>query len=65
MHFALYFQENGSLYVCGDAKHMAKDVHKALLNIIQNCGGFCENQAEKYLKDLESQDRYQKDVWVT
>lgn len=54
------------VYVCGDARHMAHDVHAALRRIIVQCGNLAdENEAEQYLRGLEDTHRYQKDVWVT
>ncbi|KAL3856423.1 hypothetical protein ACJMK2_011185 [Sinanodonta woodiana] len=58
-------QDTAYVYVCGDAQHMAHDVHNALLHIVQNQGHLEENEAMTYLQNLESQARYQKDVWVT
>jgi len=56
--------ENGAyFYVCGDMKHMAKDVNKTLLEIIQTQGGIDEQQAEKYLRMLKKEKRYQTDVY--
>jgi len=56
--------ENGAhLYVCGDMKHMAKDVNKTLLDIIQAQGGIDEEQAAKYLRTLKKEKRYQTDVY--
>ena len=56
--------ENGAhFYVCGDANRMAKDVHQALVDIIKSHGGRDDEQAEQYLKDLRSNQRYQKDVY--
>lgn len=56
--------ENGAhFYLCGDMKHMAKDVHKTLLEIIQTQGGISEKQAEKYLKNLKKEKRFQTDVY--
>ena len=56
--------ENGAhFYVCGDMKHMAKDVNKTLLEIIQTQGGIDEEQAEKYLRMLKKERRYQTDVY--
>jgi sulfite reductase (NADPH) flavoprotein alpha-component len=42
---------------------MAKDVHQVLLDIVKAHGGKNDEQAEQYLKDLRSTNRYQKDVY--
>ena len=56
--------ENGAhLYLCGDMKYMAKDVNKALLEIIRTQGGISKEQAEKYVKDLRREKRFQTDVY--
>lgn len=56
--------ENGAhLYLCGDMKYMAKDVNKALLEIIQSQGGISKEQAEKYVKNLKREKRFQTDVY--
>jgi len=58
-------QDEGHIYVCGDARNMAKDVHQALLDIVTQHGCLAFNQTVSYLSDLEKCGRYQKDVWVT
>ncbi|GGO75160.1 assimilatory sulfite reductase (NADPH) flavoprotein subunit [Bowmanella pacifica] len=58
-----WLQQGAHLYVCGDANHMAKDVHDALLKIISAEGGFTAEQAETYLNDLRKAKRYQRDVY--
>ena len=56
--------KNGAhFYLCGDMKYMAKDVNKTLLEIIQTQGGISEEQAEKYLKNLKREKRFQTDVY--
>ncbi len=57
--------EGGHLYICGDARYMAHDVHKAFLQILQTEGGLSPEAADQYLQNLEASGRYQKDVWVT
>jgi len=51
------------VYVCGDAKHMARDVHRALIELIQRRAGCSGTQAEARLKQLADTGRYQRDVW--
>ncbi|MBD3919663.1 assimilatory sulfite reductase (NADPH) flavoprotein subunit [Paenibacillus sp. PR3] len=56
--------ENGAhVYVCGDEKHMAHDVHKALLSIIEQHGGKSADEAAAYVSALQEQGRYQRDVY--
>lgn len=56
-------QQGANLYICGDAKHMAKDVEKELLQIAMDLGKMNEEEAEEYYKKLEKDERYLKDVW--
>lgn len=58
-------QDKASIYVCGDAKHMAHDVHQALLSVLQSEGQMNLQKSVQYLKELEDNSRYEKDVWVT
>ncbi|XP_030846857.1 NADPH oxidoreductase A-like [Strongylocentrotus purpuratus] len=58
-------QGGAHVYVCGDAKHMAADVHQAMLSAIKTEGCMTEEGALGYIKELEETHRYQKDVWVT
>ncbi|GLI60603.1 hypothetical protein VaNZ11_002776 [Volvox africanus] len=51
------------LYVCGDAKNMAKDVHKAFIGLVQAAKGCTGTQAEAAVKELSDSGRYQRDVW--
>jgi sulfite reductase (NADPH) flavoprotein alpha-component len=58
-----WLEQGAHLYVCGDANHMAKDVHDALIKIVIEQGGKSEEQAEQYVTDLRRAKRYQKDVY--
>lgn len=56
--------ENGAhLYVCGDAKHMARDVHAALVDVIVAHGNRSADEANAWLGDLLQQGRYARDVY--
>jgi len=55
--------QGGHLYVCGDAKMMAKDVRNIIIEIAQEQGGMSETDAEVWVKKLETQKRYSADVW--
>ena len=58
-----WLQNGASFYLCGDMKHMAKDVQKTLLEIIQTQGGMSEDQARDYFKKLKKDKRFQADVY--
>ncbi|XP_019647307.1 PREDICTED: NADPH oxidoreductase A-like [Branchiostoma belcheri] len=60
-----HLQNGAHIYVCGDARHMAHDVHQALTDICQEQGDMDSEQARTFLLELEHANRYQKDVWVT
>jgi sulfite reductase (NADPH) flavoprotein alpha-component len=56
--------ENGaSVYVCGDAEHMARDVDVALRRIVELAGGYTVNEATAYVEELATQGRYRRDVY--
>jgi sulfite reductase (NADPH) flavoprotein alpha-component len=56
--------DNGAhLYVCGDATHMAKDVHTTLVDVFVAHGGLDREAAESRLSDLLQQGRYARDVY--
>lgn len=55
---------NGAfIYVCGDKKRMATDVHLALLDIVRKEGKMDINKAKAFLNQLSTEKRYQKDVY--
>lgn len=62
---ALYawLQEGAHLYVCGDAEQMARDVNTALVDIVAEHGGLSPDAAAEYVKALQREKRYQRDVY--
>ncbi|MBL6009424.1 assimilatory sulfite reductase (NADPH) flavoprotein subunit [Bacillus halotolerans] len=58
-----WLQEGAAVYICGDEKHMAHDVHNTLLEIIEKEGNMTREEAEVYLADMQQQKRYQRDVY--
>ncbi|MGU3420200.1 diflavin oxidoreductase [Methylobacterium sp. D54C] len=51
------------LYVCGDAKAMAKDVRAAVVGAYQSAKGLSAADAEAQVAALERSHRYQQDVY--
>ncbi|MBM4762903.1 sulfite reductase subunit alpha [Bacillus sp. B15-48] len=58
-----WLEKGAYFYVCGDKEHMAKDVHNALLSIIEKEASLTPEEAETYLNNLQKQKRYQRDVY--
>lgn len=61
--FWAWLETGASVYVCGDAKAMAKDVEAMLLKIIETQGKRSPEEAKAYLKELKKAGRYQRDVY--
>ena len=59
----VWLEEGAHLYVCGDATGMAPDVDGALLDIIASEGGKSPEAAADYLRQLQSDHRYSRDVY--
>lgn len=56
-------ENNGHIYICGDARNMAHDVLKTLERIIMEKGQMDKAKAEEYMKKLHNKGRYSADVW--
>ena len=61
--FWSWLESGAHLYVCGDAKRMAKDVDAALHQIVGTAGGRSKEQAVEYVQKLKTEKRYQRDVY--
>lgn len=58
-----WLQGGAQLYVCGDAKHMARDVHAALVDVVAAHGKQSPDEANAWLGELLQQGRYARDVY--
>lgn len=58
-----WLQQGACVYVCGDEKHMAPDVHEALAAVLMREGGSDRDAAEAHLAEMRQQRRYQRDVY--
>ncbi|WP_280467941.1 diflavin oxidoreductase [Nocardia cyriacigeorgica] len=58
-----WLEEGGHFYVCGDASRMAKDVDRALHDIVIEHGGLDADAADEYVNTLKREKRYVRDVY--
>ena len=58
-----WLEEGAAVYICGDEKHMAHDVHNTLITILEQEGGKSKEEAVDYLTAMQQQKRYQRDVY--
>uniref|UniRef100_A0A8C7L2J1 Methionine synthase reductase n=1 Tax=Oncorhynchus kisutch TaxID=8019 RepID=A0A8C7L2J1_ONCKI len=59
----LLLKENGYLYVCGDAKNMAKDVNETLIEMVSAELQLDKLDAMKRLAGLREEKHYLQDIW--
>lgn len=58
-----WLEEGAHVYVCGDAAHLAPDVHEALITLVAVEGGVSRDGAADYVATLQRNHRYQRDVY--
>jgi sulfite reductase (NADPH) flavoprotein alpha-component len=58
-----WLAEGANLYICGDAKRMAKDVERALVDIVAQFGARSTDEAINFVADLKKKGRFQQDVY--
>ena len=58
-----WLQRGAAIYVCGDAKAMAPDVHRALQQIARDHGGMDADEARAWIRELAQSGRYMRDVY--
>lgn len=61
--FWSWLQDGATVYVCGDASRMAKDVHGTLCRIVQEQGAMTAQAAVEYVGELKDAHRYHRDVY--
>ncbi|KAI7887365.1 riboflavin synthase domain-like protein [Lichtheimia hyalospora FSU 10163] len=60
----LIHNKGAYIYICGDAKRMAKDVQQTITGFAKQFGGYEDDQAISYVSQLREDGRYQEDVWA-
>ena len=58
-----WLAEGAHIYVCGDAKRMAKDVERALVDIVAQHGARSTDEAVNFIGELKKKGRFQQDVY--
>ena len=58
-----WLAEGASVYICGDAKRMAKDVERALVDIVAQHGARSTDEAISFVGELKKKGRFQQDVY--
>lgn len=58
------FNKKGILYVCGEAKNMARDVRAAVIDILIKYALYSREAANSFVEQLEKDERYIQDIWL-
>jgi sulfite reductase (NADPH) flavoprotein alpha-component len=61
--FWQWLEQGATVYVCGDAARMAKDVDRTLHAIVQRQSGMSSEAALEFVHELKDQHRYHRDVY--
>jgi sulfite reductase (NADPH) flavoprotein alpha-component len=58
-----WLADGAHVYVCGDATRMAKDVERALVDIVAEHGARSADEAIAFVADMKKRGRYLQDVY--
>ena len=58
-----WLESGAHIYICGDMHRMAKDVHEALIEVVEKQSGRSAEEASAWLDQLVADKRYQRDVY--
>ena len=58
-----WLAEGAHVYICGDAKRMAKDVERAMVDIVAQFGARSTDEAIAFVGELKKNGRFQQDVY--
>jgi sulfite reductase (NADPH) flavoprotein alpha-component len=58
-----WLESGAHIYICGDMHRMAKDVHEALIEVVEKQSGRSADEASAWLDQLVADKRYQRDVY--
>ncbi len=58
-----WLDEGAHFYICGDAKRMARDVERALVDVVAQWGAKTTDEALAFVAGLKKAGRYQADVY--
>lgn len=61
--FWSWLQDGASIYVCGDAARMAKDVDNTIHTIAEEQGNLDKEAASEYVLQVKDQHRYHRDIY--
>jgi sulfite reductase (NADPH) flavoprotein alpha-component len=58
-----WIEQGATIYLCGDEKTLGHSVNEALITIFEQQKQLSRDEAADYLKELQKQKRYQRDVY--
>jgi sulfite reductase (NADPH) flavoprotein alpha-component len=58
-----WLADGAHIYVCGDARRMAKDVERALVDVVAQFGARSIDDAVTFVAEMKRSGRYQQDVY--
>ncbi|CDW55060.1 NADPH dependent diflavin oxidoreductase 1 [Trichuris trichiura] len=62
--YDLIYARDAVVFIAGRAKDMPQQVEEAIKDILKTEGGFNDNEAQKYIREMDASMRLQLEVWT-